>query len=70
MTDTPRPEDREATPAPEPPEPKAADGSGDPASHSIGDILILSNFTQGGGATNIQVYEVVLIGPASGQAVP
>lgn len=40
------------------------DGSvGGSVSHKVGDVLILSNFTNGGGETNIQVYEVTAIGP-------
>jgi len=45
------------------------DANGNPAHHQVGDLLVLSNFTQGGGTANIQVYQVTLVGPASGQAV-
>jgi hypothetical protein len=34
------------------------DENGNPATHAVGDILVLSNFTNGGTATNITVYEV------------
>jgi len=39
------------------------DAQGNPAKHTIGDILILSNFVQGGGSSNVQVYKVVKITP-------
>ncbi len=35
------------------------DENGNPATHAIGDILVLSNFTNGGTATNIAVYKVI-----------
>ena len=34
------------------------DTSGNPAHHAVGDILILSNFVQGGGSSNIQMFVV------------
>ena len=34
------------------------DASGNPAHHQVGDILILSNFVNGGGTSNIQVWVV------------
>jgi len=34
------------------------DASGNPAHHTVGDILILSNFVQGGGSSNIQMFVV------------
>ena len=41
------------------------DSAGAAATHSIGDILILSNFVHGGGSSNIQVYQVVQITPGT-----
>ena len=35
------------------------DGSGDPAHHTVGDILIISDFTQGGNISTITIYEWV-----------
>jgi hypothetical protein len=37
------------------------DANGSPATHVVGDILILSNFTQGGGQSNIQVLKVTAL---------
>ena len=37
------------------------DENGNPATHEVGDILILSNFTQGGTLTNIQVLVVTAV---------
>jgi Bacterial Ig-like domain (group 3) len=37
------------------------DSSGNPATHEVGDILVLSNFTQGGTLTNIQVLVVTAV---------
>jgi hypothetical protein len=37
------------------------DSSGNPAHHAAGDILILSNFVQGGGTSNIQVWVVASV---------
>lgn len=39
------------------------DADGDPATHAVGDILILSNFTQGGSQSNIQVLKVTAVNP-------
>lgn len=39
------------------------DSQGNPAKHQIGDVLILSNFVQGGGSSNIQVYKVIQVTP-------
>jgi len=36
-----------------------------PVSHKIGDVLILSNFQQGGGVSNIQVYSVSFVNTTS-----
>ena len=36
-----------------------------PVSHKVGDLLILSNFQQGGGQSNIQVYAVTLVNTTS-----
>lgn len=41
------------------------DSLGNPASHQLGDVLILSNFVQGGGSSNIQVYKVVKVTPGN-----
>ncbi|MGH9891581.1 MAG: prealbumin-like fold domain-containing protein, partial [bacterium] len=35
------------------------DSAGDPAVHSVGDILIISDFTQGGNISTIKIYEWV-----------
>lgn len=37
------------------------DGSGNPATHVVGDVLILSDFTQGGTQSNIQVLVVTAV---------
>src|SRR5712664_2638324 len=37
------------------------DNSGNPAHHAVGDILILSNFVNGGGTSNIQVFVVASV---------
>ncbi len=37
------------------------DENGNPATHRVGDTLILSNFTQGGTASNIQVLKVTAV---------
>jgi hypothetical protein len=37
-----------------------------PVSHKLGDILVLSNFTNGGGSTNLAVYKVTFINKTSG----
>ena len=41
------------------------DAQGNPAKHQINDILVLSNFVQGGGSSNIQVYKVVQTTPGA-----
>ncbi|GEM_PF-4359137 len=41
------------------------DYKGNPATHKIGDVLILSDFTNGGGETTIQVFRVNALGPAT-----
>ena len=41
------------------------DAQGNPAQHKLGDILILSNFVQGGGSANVQVFKVVQITPGT-----
>jgi hypothetical protein len=41
------------------------DYKGDPAKHKVGDVLVLSDFTRGGGNTIVQVYRVNGIGPAT-----
>src|SRR5437867_1094738 len=41
------------------------DALGNPAHHALGDVLILSNFVNGGGTSNIQVYEVTLVNTGS-----
>ncbi len=37
------------------------DNSGNPAHHAVGDVLILSNFVNGGGTSNIQVFVVASV---------
>lgn len=39
------------------------DENGNPATHAVGDVLILSNFTNGGTAANIQVLVVTAVNP-------
>ena len=39
------------------------DASGNLAHHAVGDILILSNFVQGGGSSNIQMFVVTSVNP-------
>lgn len=39
------------------------DQTGNPATHEVGDLLVLSNFTQGGTLTNIQVLVVTAVNP-------
>jgi hypothetical protein len=39
------------------------DADGNPAKHQVNDLLVLSNFVQGGGSANIQVYQVVQTTP-------
>src|SRR3989442_14790621 len=41
------------------------DNLGNPAHHAVGDVLILSNFVNGGGTSNIQVYVVNQITPGT-----
>ncbi len=41
------------------------DALGNPAHHAVGDVLILSNFVQGGGTSNIQVFTVTLVNTGS-----
>lgn len=39
------------------------DQNGNPATHKVGDVLVLSNFVQGGSQSNIQVFEVTAVNP-------
>ncbi len=41
------------------------DSVGNPAHHALGDVLILSNFVNGGGTSNIQVWVVSLVNTGS-----